>query len=120
MLLKRIFEIAITTAVLPISALAADYPDKPAYGVQRYCPPPGTPKVYHQRWLGSDQRTPLFVAPHNAGGGQMQIYVEPQQAYIVSDACPNQYRMNWYEGKLWYYNAGSPQGPDTFRIIKLY
>ena len=48
------------------------------------------------------------------------IYVPPQTAFIVSDFCPNEYRQNWYDGKLFYYNAGTPQRPDTFVIHQRY
>ena len=97
-------------------AAAADYHqgiyEAPA---RSYCPPPGTPKVYYQRTWDEDARPLLYVARSEP---PFQIYVAPQTAFIISDACPNQYRQNWYEGKLWYYDAGSPQGPDTFRIIR--
>ncbi|MEO8668175.1 MAG: hypothetical protein ABI399_06635 [Bauldia sp.] len=107
---------ALAGLLLPTAALAADLGEgiyePPA---RSWCPPPGTPKAYRQLKFGQANKPLLYVTPYDP---PYQIYVEPQVAFLVSDSCPNQYRQNWYEGKLWYYNAGSPQGPDSFRIIK--
>jgi hypothetical protein len=116
MIARLLSAAALAGFLMPAPALAADMGQgiyEPP--VRAWCPPPGTPKAYRQLTKGDDSRPLLYVTPYDP---PYQIYVEPRLAYIVSDSCPNQYRQNWYEGKLWYYNAGSPQGPDSFRIIQ--
>jgi hypothetical protein len=105
------------------AAEAADldgiYAPPPAYAAPSYCPPFGTPKVYYEKrwWMRSKGPRLVYLNPPPEA---YPIYVTPQQAYIVSDPCPNEYRQNWYEGKLFYYNGGSPQRPDTFIIDQRY
>jgi hypothetical protein len=113
MIARYLFAAATAALLLPTAALAADYREEAQ--MRSWCPPPGTPKFYRKERFTQNNKPLLYVTPYDP---PYQIYVAPQVAFIVSDSCPNQYRQNWYEGKLWYYNAGSPQGPDTFRIIK--
>jgi hypothetical protein len=99
--------------------LDAIYAPAPTYAEPSYCPPFGTPKVYYniRKWTRSKGPRLVYMNPPP---DSYPVYVPPQQAYIVSDSCPNEYRQNWYEGKLFYYNAGSPQRPDTFVIDQRY
>jgi hypothetical protein len=117
MIAKCLFAAALAAMVLPGAANAADLGEgiyTPPSQANAWCVPPGTPKIYHRRLRGQNSKPLRYLAPE----ADVQIYVEPRVAFIVSDPCPNQYRQNWYEGKIWYYNAGSPQGPDTFRIAR--
>jgi hypothetical protein len=56
-----------------------------------------------------------------------QLYVTPQTAYLVSSPtrftecdwpCIDSIHHDWYDGRLWYHNAGTPQRPDVFMIIQ--
>jgi hypothetical protein len=53
--------------------------------------------------------------------------VPPQTAYLVSSPtrytecvwpCKDSIHHDWYDGRLWYHNAGTPNRPDVFMILQ--
>ncbi len=62
--------------------------------------------------------------PHGQPAG---IYVPPQTAYLVSSPtrytecvwpCADSIHHDWYDGRLWYHDAGTPNRPDVFMILQ--
>jgi hypothetical protein len=112
--------LAATAFVSAPSAWSADlgqYAPAPAYAQDSSCPPFGQPKVYYRRMVGAKGPRLVYLNPPP---DVYPIYVAPQQAFIVSDSCFNQYRVNWYAGKTFYYDAGTPNRADTFIIHQRY
>jgi hypothetical protein len=78
----------------------------------------------------SDYVRIFTVAPYDPRcphGQPAQIYVPPQTAFLVSSPtrftqcdwpCIDDIHHDWYDGRLWYHNAGTPQRPDVFMIIQ--
>ncbi len=113
-------------------AFAADL----AVGPPVYAPPAHCGTVSHTMTLrkkhghNSDYQRIYDVAPYDPGCPQGQpvgIYVPPQTAYLVSS--PNRYtkcvwpcadstHKDWYDGRLWYHDAGTPNRPDVFMILQ--
>lgn len=55
------------------------------------------------------------------------IYVPPQTAYLVSSPtrytkciwpCIDRVHHDWYDDRLWYHDAGTPNRPDVFMILQ--
>jgi hypothetical protein len=89
------------------------------------------PKHGHRTEKAGDDYVRIFdVAPYDPRCPQRQpqgIYVPPQQAYLVSSPtryteciwpCADAIHHDWYDGRLWYHNAGTPNRPDVFMILK--
>jgi len=70
------------------------------------------------------------VAPYDPRCPQSQprgVYVPPQTAYLASSPtrytecvwpCADAIHHDWYDGRLFYYNAGTPNRPDVFMILQ--
>ena len=133
---------AVAAAVLllcaPAGARAADMQVPPAYA-----PPPavacGAPVVlsapvarkhHHSKKVETDYVRIYTVTPYDPGCPTTPpagIYVPPQTAYLASSPtrfidcvwpCSDSRHHDWYDGKLWYYNAGTPNRPDVFMILQ--
>ncbi len=84
----------------------------------------------HKHGHGSDYVRIYDVAPYDPRCPQGQpagIYVPPQTAYLVSSPtrytkcvwpCIDSVHHDWYDGRLWYHDAGTPNRPDVFMIIQ--
>ncbi len=84
----------------------------------------------HKHKLGTDYVRIYDVAPYDPRCPQGQpagIYVPPQMAYLVSSPtrytecvwpCIDSVHHDWYDGRLWYHNAGTPNRPDVFMILQ--
>jgi hypothetical protein len=139
------FHRLVATAALaiagPLSAYAADMAAPPvAQGP--YVPPMASgcaavdrtvPVIidHGRKKLAKSDYVRIFtVAPYDPRcphGQPAQIYVPPQTAYLVSSPtrftecnwpCIDDIHHDWYDGRLWYHNAGTPQRPDVFMIIQ--
>ena len=92
--------------------------------------PPVVYKHKHKHKQATDYERIYDVAPYDPRCPQSQpvgIYVPPQTAYLVSSPtryteciwpCANSVHHDWYDGRLWYHNAGTPNRPDVFMIIQ--
>ena len=84
----------------------------------------------HKHRENSDYVRIYDVAPYDPRCPQGQpagIYVAPQIAYLVSSPtrytecewpCSDAIHHDWYDGRLWYHNAGTPNRPDVFMILQ--
>jgi len=135
-MLHRSLLAAALASVLSIpagGALAADL----AVGPPVYAPAPASCTDVHQVPLlkrlfkhGSDRVRIYDVAPYDPRCPQGQpagIYVPPQAAYLVSSPtrytkcvwpCKDSTHHDWYDGRLWYHDAGTPNRPDVFMILQ--
>ncbi len=78
----------------------------------------------------SDRVRIYDVAPYDPRcpqGPLTGVYVPPQTAYLVSSPtrytecvwpCKDSVHHDWYDGRLWYHNAGTPNRPDVFMILQ--
>jgi hypothetical protein len=86
--------------------------------------------AHHKHKQGSDYQRIYDVAPYDPRCPQQQpagVYVPPQAAYLVSSPtrftecvwpCADSVHHDWYDGRLWYYNAGTPNRPDVFMVLQ--
>ncbi len=84
----------------------------------------------HKHKSGSDYVRIYDVTPYDPRCPQGQpvgIYVPPQTAYLVSSPtrytkcvwpCIDSVHHDWYDGRLWYRDAGTPNRPDVFMILQ--
>ena len=84
----------------------------------------------HKHRHNSDYVRIYDVTPYDPRCPQSQpvgIYVPPQTAYLVSSPtrytecvwpCADAVHRDWYDGRLWYYNGGTPNRPDVFMILQ--
>lgn len=92
---------------------------------------PAAPKKHsHDKKVGTDYVRIYNVLPYNPGcpsGPVVPTYVPPQQAYLVSSPtrlteclwpCKDARHHDWYDGRLWYHNAGTATRPDVFMILE--
>jgi hypothetical protein len=117
------------------AALAADL----AGGPPVYVPAPSgcvaidrgaAVKHGHKHAHGTDYVRIYDVAPYDPRCPQGQpagVYVPPRIAYLVSSPtrytecvwpCVDAIHHDWYDGRLWYRDAGTPNRPDVFMIIQ--
>ncbi len=109
-------------------ALAADLAVGPPAGCVAIDHAPATPK--HKHKPATDYLRIYDVAPYDPRCPQGQpagIYMPPQAAYLVSSPtrytecvwpCIDSAHHDWYDGRLWYHNAGTPNRPDVFMILQ--
>jgi hypothetical protein len=106
-----------------------------------YAPPPvacgepvalyaPAPAKHKHKQADTDYVRIYTVLPYDPGcpsGPPVGLYVPPQTAYLTSSPtrfteclwpCKDARHHNWYDGKLWYHNAGTPNRPDVFMIIQ--
>ncbi len=117
----------------PVGAFAADLaggPSSYAPAVQCGTISHAPPLLKHGHKGASDYVRIYDVAPYDPRcpqGGLAGIYVPPQTAYLVSSPtrytecvwpCIDSIHHDWYDGRLWYHNAGTPNRPDVFMIFK--
>ncbi len=132
MLHRCLFAAAVASALSAPAggALAADL----AVGPPAYAPAAcasvnrAPPLLKHGR--RSDYVRIFDVAPYDPRCPQGQpvgVYVPPQTAYLVSSPtrytncvwpCKDSIHHDWYDGRLWYYDAGTPNRPDVFMILQ--
>ncbi len=84
----------------------------------------------HKHGHGSDYVRIYDVAPYDPRcphGQPAGVYVPPQIAYLVSSPtryadciwpCADSVHHDWYDGRLWYHDAGTPNRPDVFMILQ--
>ena len=126
--------VASALSVAAGAALAADLAAAPSASAPAGCvaidrAPLATGKHHHRQ--GSDYVRIYDVAPYDPRcpqpGQPVGIYVPPQTAYLVSSPtrytecvwpCADSVHHDWYDGRLWYYNAGTPNRPDVFMILQ--
>ena len=124
--------IACTLSAPAGGALAADL----AVGPPAYAPTScvavnrAPPLLMHGHKGSSDYARIYDVAPYDPRCPQGQpagIYVPPQTAYLVSSPtrytkcvwpCKDSVHHDWYDGRLWYHDAGTPNRPDVFMILQ--
>ena len=121
-------------------AAAADIAGPPVYApppmvacgepVALYAPQPAKKKHGHAKKVDTDYVRIYTVLPYNPGcpsGPPIALYVPPQQAYVTSSPtrfteclwpCKDKIHHDWYDGKLWYHHAGTPNRPDVFMILQ--
>jgi hypothetical protein len=87
-------------------------------------------KSKHHHGYASDYVRIYDVAPYDPRcprGQPAGVYVPPQTAYLVSSPtrytecvwpCADSIHHDWYDGRLWYHNAGTPNRPDVFMILQ--
>ncbi|CAN5204882.1 hypothetical protein BH10PSE9_BH10PSE9_07050 [soil metagenome] len=134
--LIAVISVGLLTAAAGIAA-AADMAGRPPI----YVPPPvacGEPVALYAPVEGkhkhkqpdTDYVRIYTVLPYNPGcpsGLPVPLYVPPQTAYLTSSPtryteciwpCKDARHHDWYDGKLWYHNAGTPNRPDVFMILE--
>jgi len=86
--------------------------------------------VRHKHKSSTDYVRIYDVAPYDPRcpqGKLAGIYVPPQTAYLVSSPtrytkcvwpCADSVHHDWYDGRLWYHDAGTPNRPDVFMILQ--
>jgi hypothetical protein len=134
----RLAAVAAVAAVLSASpgAFAADLAGAPpAYAPPSGCvaidyAPPLLKHGWHKGKPATDYVRIFDVAPYDPRCPQGQpagMYVPPQAAYLVSSPtrytecvwpCIDSIHHDWYDGRLWYHNAGTPNRPDVFMILQ--
>ena len=84
----------------------------------------------HKLGHGTDYVRIYDVTPYDPRcprGAPAGVYVPPQTAYLVSSPtrytkcvwpCIDSVHHDWYDGRLWYYDAGTPNRPDVFMILQ--
>lgn len=88
------------------------------------------PAKHRHKQAETDYVRVYTVLPYNPGcpsGPPVALYVPPQTAYLASSPtrhteclwpCKDARHHDWFDGKLWYHNAGTPSRPDVFMIVK--
>jgi hypothetical protein len=84
----------------------------------------------HKHGHDSDYVRIYDVAPYDPRcphGQPAGVYVPPQIAYLVSSPtryadcvwpCADAVHHDWYDGRLWYHDAGTPNRADVFMILQ--